>query len=67
MGSSGLALWAHTPREPAAGSLGLQRRGQWVTGAWVPPVTPAPSLTGASVLAPPGVSLVSPQGKQSGV
>ena len=34
--------------------------------AWVPPVTPPPSLTGASVPAPPEVSLVGPQGERSG-
>lgn len=34
--------------------------------AWVPPVTLPPSLTGASVPAPPEVSLVSPQGERSG-
>lgn len=57
---------AHAPREPAAGSHSPQRRGQWVTGVWVPPVTPALSLTGASVPAPPGVSLVGPQRERSG-
>ena len=58
-------LLAHAPWEPAAGDHGPQRRGQWVTGAWVPPVTPAPSLTGASMPALPGVSLVSPQRERS--